>query len=224
MRVDMQAWVLGEAVDGPPTWILPTIPICGCHQPRDGWRSMYIRGVHRKQPFYNANGLYRGADTVPYEWNSPCTTSRLASPVRILLPRRGPYRRVNFGGHLSNGSLRAPAMPMPLSSFVTYFCAIIDRVSTVPRRESIQSARYRVRGISCDTRGRRQHAEGSRLARSRNQNPHRKQWRSCKTNACNKSTFHGTTDMSARVVMFDMSVTKASGGVPLLNQPSCYLR
>lgn len=102
-------------------------------------------------------------------------------------------------------------MPLPLyfSSLVTYFCAIIDRVSTVPRRESTQSAQYRVRGISCDTRGRRQHAEGSRLARSRNRNPHRKQWRSCKTNARNKSTFHGTTDMSAWVVMFDMSVTKA---------------
>lgn len=190
VRIDMQAWVLGEAVDGPPTWILPTIPICGCHQPRDGWRSMYIRGVHCTQPFCKANGLYRGAGTVPCEWNSPCTTSRLPSPVRILLPRRGPYRRVNFGAQLSNGSRRSPAMPLPpyFSSLVTSFCVNIDRVPLYHVAKAFSQPSTVCVG-SLVTRGRRQHAEGSRLARSRNRNPHRKQWRSCKKNARNKSTF-----------------------------------
>lgn len=78
VRSDMQTWNLGEAVNGPPTWVPPTI---------SAWsQEMVTADLHpRYTPhaaFVQSPRMYQEAANIQFEWNFPCTASCLASPLK----------------------------------------------------------------------------------------------------------------------------------------------
>lgn len=142
----MQAWVLGEAVNGPPTYgsFPPSLSVAAISREMGDGRltsEMYFA----RSPSAEHTDVPRACyPALPMESSvysiSPCLTGpnpptkkraisagEFRSKVRSVLPY-----------------CRCQSIPFLL---VTFFGAMIARLSTVPRRESIQSAQYRVCGI-----------------------------------------------------------------------------
>jgi hypothetical protein len=83
VRSDMQSWNLGEAVNGPLTWVPPTISTRGCHQPRDG------DGQFASE-IYTARSLSARPSDIHTPRMEPAVYSILSCLTgQILLPRNG---------------------------------------------------------------------------------------------------------------------------------------
>lgn len=221
----MQAWVLGEAVNGPPTYgsFPPSLSVAAISREMGDGRltsEMYFA----RSPSAEHTDVPRACyPALPMESSvysiSPCLTGP-NPPTKKRAISAGEFRCTYV-----QGPLRAPVLPLPVYTFFTcdiFWC--YDR----PPFDCTTSRKHPVSPVPsmwdlCGTGG------GASTQRDL-ASPDRVTGTPTVSNGVHATRLHvtsripKTTDMSARVVMFDMPVTKPGGGVSPLNQPALLLR